>query len=296
MRISTSHQFGELTERVMQLQYRLAQLQNNLATGKRVHVPSDDPIASVGILSLSSAKGLAEQHRSVAEQAKSNYLLAENALAEMGELMKEAKKLALQGATATTEQSAREVMAVQIRSLQDRLISLGNSKDSNGNYLFAGFEVHTAPFERDAGPPPTLLYNGDLNVNNLEVGPGLTVGGNMIVEQQIRSAFDALQDVHDRLMSGDTSGLSGISLQLVDDASDALRLTRGTVGATIQQLDSASATAIRRIDEFTRLISDRGDADITETIVQMQATQNAYEMALAAFSGISRLSLLDFMK
>lgn len=280
----------------MQLQFRLSQLQNNLATGRRIHVPSDDPIASVGILSLSSAKGLAEQHRAVAEQARSNYLLAENALAEISELMKETKKLALQGATATTEQSAREVMAAQIRSMQDRLISLGNSKDSNGKYLFAGFEVHTAPFERDAGTPPSLLYNGDTNVNSLEVGPGLNVGGNIIIEQQVRAAFDALQDVHDRLMSGDTSGLSGISLQLVDDASDALRFARGAVGATAQQLESASATALRRIDEFARLISDRGDADITETIVQMQATQNAYEMSLAAFSGISRLSLLDFMR
>jgi flagellar hook-associated protein 3 FlgL len=296
MRISTPHQYSQLTDRVMNLQSRIAQLQTNLATGKRLHKPSDDPIATASVLSLGSAKGLAEQHRSVAEFARGNYALAENSLGEMGELLKEAKKFALQGATGTTDQQAREVIATQIRSLQDRLVSLGNAKDSGGKYLFSGFEVNTAPFVKDSGPPPTLIYQGDTNVNALQVGPGLSVAGNVIVEQQVRQAYDALQDVHDRLVGGDLSGLSGISIQLVDNANDAINLTRGGVGASMQALESAASAALRRIDEFTRLISERGDANITETIVDLQSTQTAYEMSLAAFAGISRVSLLDYLR
>ncbi len=296
MRISTPHQYSQLTDRVMNLQSRIAQLQTNLATGKRLHKPSDDPIATASVLSLGSAKGLAEQHRSVAEFARGNYALAENSLGEMGELLKEAKKFALQGATGTTDQQAREVIATQIRSLQERLVSLGNAKDSGGKYLFSGFEVNTAPFVKDSGPPPTLIYQGDTNVNALQVGPGLSVAGNVIVEQQVRQAYDALQDVHDRLVGGDLSGLSGISIQLVDNANDAINLTRGGVGASMQALESAASAALRRIDEFTRLISERGDADITETIVDLQSTQTAYEMSLAAFAGISRVSLLDYLR
>ncbi|MCW5945908.1 MAG: flagellar hook-associated protein FlgL [Fimbriimonadales bacterium] len=296
MRISTTHQYSQLTDRVANLQSRIAQLQTNLSTGKRVHMPSDDPIATTGILTLGSAKGLAEQHRTVAEFARGNYSLAENAIGEIGELLKEGKKLALQGATGTTDQLARDVIATQIRSLQERLVSLGNSKDSGGRYLFSGFEVQTEPFVKDSGPPPTILYQGDTNVNYLQVGPGLRVEGNVIVEQQIRQAYDALQDVHDRLVGGDLSGLSGISIQLVDNASTAINLARGDIGAKMQALETAASSALRRIDEFARLISERGDADITETIIDLQATQVAYEMSLAAFAGISRISLLDFMR
>ncbi|MCL6624566.1 MAG: hypothetical protein K6T17_08130, partial [Fimbriimonadales bacterium] len=111
----------------------------------------------------------------------------------------------------------------------------------------------------------------------------------------VLSAYDALEDAAQRLEANDVRGLSGSTLQLLDQALGQINVKRGAIGALIQQFDSAAESALRRIDHFTEQISNREDADITETVVQYQQAQNAYQAVLAAFRGTSSLSLLDFL-
>jgi flagellin-like hook-associated protein FlgL len=43
-------------------------------------------------------------------------------------------------------------------------------------------------------------------------------------------------------------------------------------------------------------VSDLGDADLSQVVVQMQAQQNLLQLSLYGFSRILQQSLLDFIK
>ena len=210
--------------------------------------------------------------------------------------MKRAKVLAIQGANSSTDREGRAVMVTEIRTIQRRLVEIANSQDHAGNYLFAGQLVKTKPFSISFADPTSLNYNGDANPQYVDVGPGMRVQQNVILSQEVIAAFNALEDTAVRLEAGDLSGLSGVSLAALDSSMSSLRLVRGNIGATTNQFEASAEMATRRIDQFTEQISEREDADMTETITQLQATQTAYQAALAAFSGITRTSLLDFLR
>ena len=296
MRVSTQQQFLSLKNPLLELQSDMLTLQERLSSGKRVKVASDDPFASISLMLYRSAQGLATQHLNTARSSISNLKLAESNLGDMDGLMKRAKVLAIQGANSSTDREGRAVMVTEIRTIQRRLVEIANSQDHAGNYLFAGQLVKTKPFSISFADPTSLNYNGDANPQYVDVGPGMRVQQNVILSQEVIAAFNALEDTAVRLEAGDLSGLSGVSLAALDSSMSSLRLVRGNIGATTNQFEASAEMATRRIDQFTEQISEREDADMTETITQLQATQTAYQAALAAFSGITRTSLLDFLR
>jgi flagellar hook-associated protein 3 FlgL len=177
------------------------------------------------------------------------------------------------------------------------MLNLANAQDGAGNYLFSGFRSKTKPFERDSvSLPPTVTYNGDANVQLVEVGPGLSLPANFVVSAEIKAAYDALEDLASRLTAGDASGISGVSLELIEQSSRDVRKLLGEAGGRIQEFAAAADTAVRRSDEFTRQISDREDADMAKVVVDLQSAETAYQSALAAFSSMTGMSLLDFLR
>lgn len=295
MRIGTHQQYQSLQDLIVQAQERVMNLQRSLADGKRIRQPSDDPLGTLDVLAFRTARAASQAHMQHAEVGQRNMKLAENALSGVAEILKRAQVLVIQGANAPTTQDAREAMAAEIRTLRERLVGLANSQDGFGRYLFAGTAVTTKPFVA-GGDPPTLTYNGDSGRLLLEVGPGTTLEGNLLIHQEMTAAFDALVDAEQRLQGGDVTGLSGVTLQLLQDANSAVNLLRGEVGQRQTQFDGASSIASRRADDLTKAISEREDADVTAVIGNLQAAQAAYQASLASFSMVGRLSLLDFLR
>ncbi|MER3462796.1 MAG: hypothetical protein C4342_07420, partial [Armatimonadota bacterium] len=151
------------------------------------------------------------------------------------------------------------------------------------------------PFE-EAGDPPVLTYAGDDGKLLLDVGPGTVMEGNLLVDQQVIAAHAALYDAEQRLLSGDVAGLSGVTLQLLQDAGTAINMLRGEVGHRQKQLESAQQIAQRRTDDFTKAISDKEDADMTQVVTDLSAAQAVYQASLASFAVVGRLSLLDYLR
>jgi len=295
MRIGTQQQYLALQELITRAQSRVADLQVRLADGKRIRQPSDDPLGTLDVLSFRRAKAITVSHAANADVGIRNMKLAENALTGMDEIVKRARVLVTSGANAPTSQDARNAMAAEIRTLRERLVGLANSQDGFGRYLFAGTEVTTKPFE-EAGDPPVLTYLGDDGKLLLDVGPGTVMEGNLLLDQQVIAAHAALYDAEQRLLSGDVAGLSGVTLQLLQDAGEAVNLLRGEVGQRQKQFESAQQVAQRRVDDFVKAISDKEDADMTQVVTDLTAAQAAYQATLASFAFVGQLSLLDYLR
>lgn len=168
MRISTAGIHQAAVTAMLQQQTSLSKLQNQIATGKRVQTPADDPVAAVHILELNRALKEADQYKANADVASNRLALEEQALQEVGSVLLRVRELAVQANNAPVGEEDRQMIAAELRQRLNQLIDIGNRKDGNGEYLFAGFSTQTQPFSKTVAG---VAYDGDQGNRMLQVGP-----------------------------------------------------------------------------------------------------------------------------
>lgn len=170
MRISTPQIFRQGTTALLDQQAGLSKTQLQLATGKRVLTPADDPAAAARILGLREELSRAEQYQRNADFARSRLEQSETVLASAGNVVQRVHALAIRAQNGVLDDSDRRAVAVELRERLDELVALANSRDAGGEYLFAGYRSKTRPFALDAAGGVT--YQGDAGQRFLEIGPG----------------------------------------------------------------------------------------------------------------------------
>lgn len=158
MRISTSMMYDLGVATVQQQYTDLLKLQQQLATGRRILTPSDDPIASARALEVTQSQSVSEQFATNGQHAASALALQESILAQVGDVLHNVRTLAVYGGDAALSNADREAIAVEIQGNYEQLLGLANSTDGNGQYLFSGYKGGTQPFVQGGGG---VLYNGD---------------------------------------------------------------------------------------------------------------------------------------
>ncbi|MDO9371179.1 MAG: flagellar hook-associated protein FlgL [Gammaproteobacteria bacterium] len=169
MRISTNQIQQQGVNTMLDQQVRLSKIQQQLATGQRILTPADDPAGASQALDLTQAVAVNIQYQSNVDAARTRLNLEESALSDVTSLLQNVRTLAVQANNTTLSNSDRTSIAREIRQRLDELLSLSNTKDGNGEYLFAGYKGQTQPFTRTSAGSYT--YNGDQGQRFLQVGP-----------------------------------------------------------------------------------------------------------------------------
>jgi flagellar hook-associated protein 3 FlgL len=173
MRISSSQVYQLAVQAMLGQQAALAKTQNQIATGKRVQSPSDDPVAAVQINTLAQAQSQNNQFGTNSAIVTNRLQLEEQSLNDTNTVMQRVRELLVQANTATLNDSDRQSIATELKSRQDELMAIANRKDSNGEYLFAGLSSGTQPFVR--GSSGSVQYQGDAGARSIQVDAGLSV-------------------------------------------------------------------------------------------------------------------------
>ncbi|MEA5444245.1 flagellar hook-associated protein FlgL [Gammaproteobacteria bacterium AB-CW1] len=168
MRVSTSWFNLNATLQMQNQQSQLAKTQEQVASGKRIVRPSDDPIGSVQALELGRALQKNEQFDRNATIAQNRLQTQESTLTEVGDILQRARELTVQGANGSQGNDSRQFIANELRELRQSLIDLANTKDSSDNFIFAGYRGGTQPF---SPTPDGVTYNGDEGQRTLQIGP-----------------------------------------------------------------------------------------------------------------------------
>ncbi len=183
MRISTGQIFQQGLTAMLNQQSELAKTQQQIATGKKLSSPSDDPVAAVQILNFERESNLLNQYIGNSNTATSKLRVEEGVLQGAGNVLQRIRELAVQGLNDTNTQSDRADIAQEIIQLNEELLSLANRQDANGDYLFSGFSSNTQPYTSTGAS-----YAGDEGQRNIRVGPNVLVEtndpGNAIFEAQ----------------------------------------------------------------------------------------------------------------
>jgi flagellar hook-associated protein 3 FlgL len=165
-RISTGMMFNQSVNNMLGKQAKISQLEQQLATGKRLVTAADDPVASGTAVNLDRALAELEQFGKNANNVQNRLGLQENVLAQAGELMARVNDLTIQANSSALTTDDRKAIASELKSLHDSLLSLSNSTDGTGRYLFAGTADDSAPFSVVNGK---VVYNGDQTQRQVEV-------------------------------------------------------------------------------------------------------------------------------
>lgn len=293
MRISTRYQYETFQSDIRNAQERLANISQQLSSGKRINNVSDDPTGVRKTIGMRSLRSSMDQYQKNLNSAKGQLGYIDTTTGEMGDLLLEAYQSAVQGASSATDQSGRVAMASRIESLQSRLVDLANTKGPDGAYLFAGQKSNTKPYVLMGN---SLTFNGDTNARFSETGPGETLQTNMTTEPMISEIYSRLESLKSNLLGGQVGAISGVDIAAIQDSQKQISTLRGTVGARLQKVDDLSSQWQRRSDELAINISDVEDVDFSEAAVQYQQANQAYTAALTVASQGFRLSLMDFIK
>ncbi len=186
MRVSTAYIFDQNLSAMLNKQAELGKTQLQVSTGNRILNPSDDPAGSVQILNLQREVSLSEQYLSNATKAENKQSSEEGVLDSATSMLQRIRELAVQGLNSTNTQADKQAIAIEIKQLNEQLLALANTRDSNGDYLFSGFKSNTQPYGTINGD-----YQGDEGQRNIKVGEGVLIEtndpGNQVFEAPLIS-------------------------------------------------------------------------------------------------------------
>lgn len=170
MRISTGQMYQQSVSNILTKQTELARLQAQIATGKRILSPSDDPAASAQVLDIENVTSQTDQYQRNADMVTSRLQLEETTVSSASEVLVRARELALQGRSGQFSNQDRSSLAVEVRQLLNQMMSLANTRDGNGEYLFSGFQGKSQPFALNSSTG-NVDYNGDQGARVVNVSP-----------------------------------------------------------------------------------------------------------------------------
>lgn len=172
MRIATSTYFDNTLSAIENQRADLNTLNNELSTGKQVNQPSDDPVAFTNAQRLGSQDTALTQYNSDNAQLGADLGLGSQTLNEILSVVNNVVSIAEQAANGTTNTQNRAALVEQVTSLQSQLVSLANTQNGNGVYLFAGSRGNVSPFAPQ--PDGSVAYRGDAAAQTTHTGQNQT--------------------------------------------------------------------------------------------------------------------------
>jgi flagellar hook-associated protein 3 FlgL len=299
MRISTQMMFETGANRIGDLQSRLQKTQEQLASGRRILSPSDDPVAATRALDITQTQSINTQYGVNRQYAKNTLSQVEVTLAGVTELMQDVKTTIVEAGNGTFKDSERGYLATELKNRLDQLLGYANSKDAAGNYLFSGFQSNTPAFVQTA---TGATYQGDLGQQKLQVDANrqMTISspGSTVFQSGGQDVFATLTDLVNLLNTPGTTGLAaGLATATANmsTALDNVLTVRASVGSNLNELDALDNVGSDRDLQYSKVLSELQDLDYTKAITQLSMQQLALEASQKAFVKTSDLSLFNFI-
>ncbi len=278
------------------LQRRIDTLQSQIATGKRLAAPSDDPVASGIATRLRRTQASGAAGLRVADAAASRLNAADAALGSVATLLIRARELALAGASATLNAGDRATLASEAAGIGDQLMAFANTRAPDGTPLFGGVRGTGDAFARDAGGKvvwagsggaPTVTLGGSVVASGI-AGPDAFTGPDA-------DAFALIDDLQAALAAPDATRAADLATVLtgLDAAVSRTADARAQTGRLGERLD---AEAARMNADDLRLETDAGKlegTDLATAIAQLQRLTTVLQAAQASFVKVASLSLWD---
>lgn len=309
MRITNGMMISNMMRNLANNTERMSKYQNQLDSGKKISVPSDDPVVAARALKLRTDVAKVEQYQKNINDARSWLDSTDVALGKIGDVLQRARELSVQGSTSTNTPEETQKIALEMRQLKAQVIHLANSTYA-GRYIFSGFKTDQKLINDDETSPD--YGRMAINVNtvneriNYEIGVGDSInvnvaggdvfnnGGNSTAGG-MGTMIQMFNDVITNLDAGNYTGV-GNQLDVFDRELGNVLRARADVGARQNRVDLTADRMGNDLVNFTDLMSKNEDVDIAETIMNLKNEENVYQASLAGGARIIQQTLVDFLR
>lgn len=268
-----------------------------LSTGQAVNQLSDNPAAAADVVFTHIQGSEDDQYLQNISDLTSQLQTADSALNSAVTLVNQAISLGVEGANGTLTPSNQQSIATQVTGILNQVVSLAN-QTYQGSYLFAGTASATLPFVLTAAQPDGVQYNGNTNVNSIDISNGnsiaINVPGSQIFTNPSGNLIGSLNGLITALQTNTGIGAAVTNLQT---AFSQLNTQSVFYGNALQQLSSTqtylNSDKVQVASQENALIG----VDMATAATNLSQSTTATNAILAATNQIlSTMNLLDFLK
>ena len=184
MRVTQSLEQSQFLSAINQLESNLSTTQNQISTGLSFTTAAQNPVAAGLVTDYNQVLTQSQQFVTNSNSAQTSLNTEGSALTQMQTSLQSLRDLALEANNSSESPQDLSAIATQATQIQNTLLSIGNTQDGNGNFIFAGFSTQTQPFALSA---TGATYSGDQGQRQVQIAPGQTVevgdNGNLVFNQ-----------------------------------------------------------------------------------------------------------------
>jgi len=268
----------------------------DIATGKKLRKPSDDPGGLVLVQRYKVLLSRNEQFSKNIAHVQGFNTNSTSALDSITNDLETARELAVQGASGTVSPEARQSLANNIDQIMNNLVELGNST-YKGKFIFAGTQTSGAPpFSRSGD---AVAYGGNSNSIQGEIGLNSKISYNKSGSEIFNppggpNIFADLAALKQGLENGDTDAINS-AIDTLDRAHEHILSKSAEIGSLQSRLDSTELIIQNENLNLADQLSTLEDTDVARAIVESQAVRNAITTGLRALADVVQTSLVDFI-
>lgn len=298
MRISTHQIQQQSVNAMVEQQAKVSKTQLQLATGRRIQSPADDPAGAKLALDLEQIIGQTRQYQRNSDAAEARLTVEESTLGSVVELYQRARELTVQALNDTQSPENRAAIAGEVRQVLDTVFSLANTKDANDEYLFSGFRTQDRPFSDDGAGGYT--YNGDQGRRHLQIGASRQVAvgdaGSEIFVNVSGVAKDAFSVLYDLATDLEADNPAGTSLDEIDAVMNNVLRVQARIGARLNAVDSQRDVNAQQVLQFEQTKANVEGLDYAEAVSRLNLEMTGLQAAQQSYVRIQGLSLFNFLR
>ncbi|MGE4407826.1 flagellar hook-associated protein FlgL [Pseudomonas sp.] len=269
---------------------KLGKLMQQMASGERMLLPSDDPISAVRVLRIQREEASLTQYRTNIANVSGNLSKQEANLKAASDTMLSVRDLLLWGANGSNTDEDLAAIANELKSLEATLLSFANVRDEEGRYLFSGTRTNQPAIELVAG---TYQLRGNDQYRQAAVANGVLIEENVTAAQVFGTDVGMLNDLHALVQMLEDPALDAsdpaVRAQIVASM-DSLDATHGRLLGAVTDLGGRqnTLTLLGSSNEDVSLVNQKiegelskldyagASIDLNNYQLSLQATQKTY--------------------
>jgi flagellar hook-associated protein 3 FlgL len=282
---------------IQQSQVSLNTALQQVATGKSVNVPSDNPSAAANLVQNTIETASVDQYTQNVSGVLSTVQTADSALSSVVSSLTQAVSLGTEGANGTSSTSNQQAIAVQVQGILSSVLSQANMS-YQGAYLFGGTASTAAPYTVNSASPSGYTYNGNNDVNSVQVGDQMSVQvnlpGSQIFSNANANVLGSLSSLVSALQSGTTSAIS-TATNAVSTALNYVSQQRVFYGNAESQLNSQETYLQQETVSLASQQNSLVGVDEAAAATNLNQAETDNSAALAAAAKVLPDTLLNYL-
>ncbi|MEK4849508.1 flagellar hook-associated protein FlgL [Paenibacillus sp. FSL P2-0136] len=278
--------------------------QLQLASGRKINKPSDDPVGITYSLRYRAELSSNEQYTKNVDSALSWLNYNDTVLGQAGDVVQRLRELTVQASTGSNPQSALDSINEEVMQLKEQLVDIANSK-LNGKYIFNGEQYATKPYDfakrADGTYDTTKVITTDPGQIQYIVGEGVELPINMTGNDifgytgETDNLFSIINSISEGLKTGNITAVSR-QLDIIDTRVETILSARSEIGAKTNRVELMQDRLSDLNLNLTDLQAKTEDADYEELIMKSKIQENIYNASLSVGAKIISTTLVDFIR